>query len=297
MSSHTATGRVRKANRRATLKVIPERREDSVLAHKGPSLKDRLRSMAEEKKLFPASTTWHIDETSLFEALYLRQYRPLVPASWDTQLRGVPIPEFCFCRNLTDQGQFGAPPIYSTQNTEYRASKAFIEIIDLTTNVRALRHLDRHAAIPSYLKDELEKYLMWAAQDGEYHKSRAVPNIFCEIVDTSLSVEGIASHITSKMLQVAKQHRRFWRKHSYKDSNGNTVAVDCPVVYGLFVLNHTVLVLTVDPNRSSHTPVSYQIEIDFSQRSQGIWNALTLGITSCMARDGMVAREEFFSRK
>ncbi|KAL5604218.1 hypothetical protein BROUX41_002200 [Berkeleyomyces rouxiae] len=293
MSARTASGRVRKTPRKS-LKAIPERLVDSVLANqRTPSLKARLESMAEEKKLFPASATWHLDETSLFEALYLRQYRPLVPATWDTQLRGVPIPEFCFSRNLTDNGRFGAPPIYSTQDTEYRASKAFMDLIDLTTNIRALRHLGQHAVIAGYLKDEIDKYLMWAAKDGEYYDVQAVPNIFCEILDTTLSVEGLATYVTNKMLHMAKQHRQFWRQRRCKTVSGKTITADCPVVYGLFVLNHTALVLTVDPNRGKNTPVSYQIEIDFSQRSQGIWNALTLGITSCMARDGIVARDEF----
>jgi hypothetical protein len=67
-----------------------------------------------------------------------------------------------------------------------------------------------------------------------------------------------------------------------------------PVLYGIFIVNRTVVVLTVDPAKGQRAYVSLQVEINFQKRNQGVWNAITIAIVVCMARDEMIRRKEYF---
>jgi hypothetical protein len=65
-----------------------------------------------------------------------------------------------------------------------------------------------------------------------------------------------------------------------------------PVVYGLFVVSTTVMVLTVDASKEPEDAfTSYQVEVSFGSKQQGVWNAMTLAIVVCLARDEMMERK------
>jgi hypothetical protein len=63
-----------------------------------------------------------------------------------------------------------------------------------------------------------------------------------------------------------------------------------PVVYGLFILNTSVLLLTTDSSKGSDAYVSFQVQIDFQEENQSVWNALTIAIAVCLARDELRTR-------
>ena len=67
-----------------------------------------------------------------------------------------------------------------------------------------------------------------------------------------------------------------------------------PVVYGLFILNTSVFLLTADSAKGDDPYVSFHVEMDFLDRHQSVWNALTVAIAACMARDELMSRTEFF---
>ena len=67
-----------------------------------------------------------------------------------------------------------------------------------------------------------------------------------------------------------------------------------PVVYGLFILNTSVFLLTADPAKGDDAYVSFHVEMDFLDRHQSVWNALTVAIAACMARDELMLRTGFF---
>jgi hypothetical protein len=67
-----------------------------------------------------------------------------------------------------------------------------------------------------------------------------------------------------------------------------------PVLYGIFIVNRTVVVLTIDPAKGKRAYVSLQVEINFQRRNQGVWNAITIAIVVCMARDEMIQRKKYF---
>ena len=69
-----------------------------------------------------------------------------------------------------------------------------------------------------------------------------------------------------------------------------------PVLYGLFIMRTTVMVLTADAAKDGEDFVaSYQVELGFGLRDQALWNAMTVGIIVCQARADMISRAALFS--
>lgn len=69
-----------------------------------------------------------------------------------------------------------------------------------------------------------------------------------------------------------------------------------PVLYGLFIVNTSVMVLTIDSAKEGDDAyVSYQVEVGFSKRYQAVWNAITIAIVVCLARDAMIDMKDDFN--
>ena len=52
--------------------------------------------MKQEKKRYPGASSWAPAEERLFEILFMRQDLPMLPTTWDVDLRGIPISETIF---------------------------------------------------------------------------------------------------------------------------------------------------------------------------------------------------------
>ncbi|POR31446.1 Uncharacterized protein TPAR_08346 [Tolypocladium paradoxum] len=63
-----------------------------------------------------------------------------------------------------------------------------------------------------------------------------------------------------------------------------------PVVYGLFILRTSVFLLTVDAAKGETAYVSFHVDVHFMDRQQSVWNALTVAVAVCLARDELMAR-------
>ncbi|KXH60211.1 hypothetical protein CSAL01_07716 [Colletotrichum salicis] len=69
-----------------------------------------------------------------------------------------------------------------------------------------------------------------------------------------------------------------------------------PVIYGLFIVNTSVMVLTIDSAKEGEEAyVSYQVEVGLSKNYQAVWNAITIAIVVCLARDAMMEMKEDFN--
>jgi hypothetical protein len=68
-----------------------------------------------------------------------------------------------------------------------------------------------------------------------------------------------------------------------------------PVLYGIFVIHHSAIVLSLDSFKEGNKAViSYQVEAGFNAQYQGVWNAITMAIIICLARDHMVTMADDF---
>lgn len=68
-----------------------------------------------------------------------------------------------------------------------------------------------------------------------------------------------------------------------------------PVLYGIFVIHHSAVVLSLDSfKEGKEALISYQVEAGFNAQYQGVWNAITMAIIICLARDHMVTMADDF---
>ena len=67
-----------------------------------------------------------------------------------------------------------------------------------------------------------------------------------------------------------------------------------PVIYGLFVLGTSVLILTADASKGANAYISFHLDISFADNHQSVWNALTIAAIVCAARDDLMTRTDDF---
>ncbi|KAJ4858675.1 hypothetical protein T069G_06942 [Trichoderma breve] len=64
-----------------------------------------------------------------------------------------------------------------------------------------------------------------------------------------------------------------------------------PVVFGFFIVATSVILLTTDASKEdADMIINFHVDMDFQNRSLGVWNALTVAIATCLARDDMMKR-------
>ncbi|KAJ4149400.1 hypothetical protein NW754_000840 [Fusarium falciforme] len=161
--------------------------------------------MKQEKERYPGAGGWAPAEERLFEILFMRQDLPMLPPTWDVDLRGVPLSDVIF--KTSDD----FPPIIYAHSEDFRA---LTRLIDITAKVRVSIQSGLRRKVPHLIKRELDKYISWAAQDADYAHLRIVPNIMTEVVDTTMPEYDITEYIQGRMRSLAKLQREFLREDS-----------------------------------------------------------------------------------
>lgn len=71
-----------------------------------------------------------------------------------------------------------------------------------------------------------------------------------------------------------------------------------PVIYGFFIYSSTVFLFTVDSSKDEPSMnLSLHLDMNFHDQGQSVWNALTVAIVACLARDDMMTRMEDFEEE
>ncbi|KAH8125625.1 hypothetical protein ACSS6W_001367 [Trichoderma asperelloides] len=71
-----------------------------------------------------------------------------------------------------------------------------------------------------------------------------------------------------------------------------------PVIYGFFIVSSTVFLFTADSSKDEPSMnLSLLLDINFQDQGQSVWNALTVAIVACLARDDMMTRMEDFEEE
>ncbi|KAG6115271.1 hypothetical protein E4U13_002891 [Claviceps humidiphila] len=296
-----------------------------------------------EKKRYPGASTWAPAEENLFEILFQRAERAILPGHWEVDFRGIPMLDTVFSTNDDDddgsrKNDLSRSIVYSRSGNDFQATMALLRLIDLTSSVRTTVQSGLHQKASSLIKSSLDRYLSWAAQDGGYAHLRYVPNIITAELDPRLGETEITNLMEQRMRALAFLQREYLRvdrddedftpsegqEHcpaalvdrflgqatahhagyapswgDDDDDDGEAAAAvvyrrEPPVVYGLFVLRSSVFLLTVDSAKGLDAYVSFHVDMHFMDRHQSVWNALTIAIAVCLARDQLAARVEDF---
>ncbi|KAK0391303.1 hypothetical protein NLU13_0804 [Sarocladium strictum] len=89
--------------------------------------------------------------------------------------------------------------------------------------------------------------------------------------------------------------RRLSPRTPFRSKQQNGFTRQPPVVWGLFIINTSVFLCSLDAAKAEHDAyVSWHAEIAFTQTRQCVWHALTIALVVCLARDEMMTRLEDF---
>lgn len=81
------------------------------------------RALELEKQRYPGASAWAPDEEHLFKTLFQRAERPLLPAHWDVDLRGIPVQDSIFAAEGADadaDADAGGAVVYSRSGKDYQ---------------------------------------------------------------------------------------------------------------------------------------------------------------------------------
>lgn len=84
--------------------------------------------MKQEKERYPGASGWTPAEERLFEILFMRQDLPMLPSTWDVDLRGVPLSDVIF--KTSDD----FPPIIYAHSKDFRGELPLAKIVGCLPN-------------------------------------------------------------------------------------------------------------------------------------------------------------------
>ncbi|KAI9158292.1 hypothetical protein HJFPF1_06284 [Paramyrothecium foliicola] len=167
---------------------------------------DLREQMEEEKQMYPGASTWAGPEEELFEALFMRQDRPLLPSHWNLDFRGMPM-----SANIFDTSDDRPPVVYTHSENDFHGTDALTRLIDLTADARTAVQSGSRRKAPRILKRGLESFITWASRDGGYSNLKYVPNIVVSIVPRRMNHEGVDTFMQTRMRSLALLQREFLR--------------------------------------------------------------------------------------
>ena len=109
-----------------------------------------------EKERYPGASSWAPAEERLFEILYMRQDLPMLPTTWDVDLRGVPISDIVF------QTSDDFPPIIYAHSKDFRGMFVLILWSILLTLYSNNRPYSSHGP---HSKDK-DEHSEWPSEKG-----------------------------------------------------------------------------------------------------------------------------------
>lgn len=215
--THENTHEMPTSDREEPVSPLPE---ESNNEH-NTSCDDMGEEMKREKQRYPGASDWAPAEERLFEILFLRQDLPILPTTWDVDLRGIPVsdtvfqtsdnyPPIIYAHLKNFAGKF-TPAFAVAHHSPSAATQALTRLMDLTSKIRATCQSGHRKRASQHIKRDLDRYLNWAAQDGGFMHLRVVPNIMVEAVDTTMPEDEISKHIQNQMRSLAKLQREFLR--------------------------------------------------------------------------------------
>lgn len=120
------------------------------------------------------------------------------------------------------------------------------------------------------------------AHEGEpVNASRAVTDAEGEQRRVERFTQAVSRDVEKRLLQMGQGWRAVFRKAS-----GKGFVYPPPTLYAFAVIQHIVLLASHDP-ASSTNPVIVLEQVHLNDRSQWLWNALSLALPINMARDAL----------
>ncbi|TLD12195.1 uncharacterized protein PgNI_03642 [Pyricularia grisea] len=225
------------------------------------------------------SSKWTASEAELHKLLALRGYHPLLPGQWKRDFYGYNLDEVLFAPS--DCQLPTALRNVSTANaSQFRATKALTGIFALSSRVADELKLSTKGGdkAAKLIEAEIRQYLTWAEKDAGLESIEYPTNVgVYRVYETERSLDVLVDEMDGLMHEWTAGYIEWYSRRSIKNVP--------QTLFGLFILQHLVLVLTNDVRKPAN-PARCMAQLDLS-RSDNRWldHALNLAIPINMARD------------
>ncbi|TLS29458.1 hypothetical protein PpBr36_01368 [Pyricularia pennisetigena] len=225
------------------------------------------------------STKWTASEAELHKLLALRGYHPLLPGQWKRDFYGYNLDEVLFAP-LDCQLPTVLRNVSTGNASQFRATRALTGIFALSSRVADELKLSPEGGdkAANLIETEIRQYLNWAEKDAgldgiEYPTNVGVYRVY----DTERGLDALVAEMDSLMHEWTAGYTEWYTQKNIKNVP--------QTLFGLFILQHLVLVLTNDVKKPTN-PARCMAQLDLS-RSDNRWldHALNLAIPINMARD------------
>ncbi|KAH8681554.1 hypothetical protein BX600DRAFT_491748 [Xylariales sp. PMI_506] len=259
---------------------------------------------------------WKMEQKLLHAVIQSQGEYSLMPTSWEGALKGFPIPASVFYRQTKSTS--ARPRIYARNpSKEFEGTKKFLALADgLPARIRDVRakalavcydtsklaaEKDSERAIlgremARKIRLVLEDAIKWAREDGglAVYGTRLATNIVVEeiteenVITASLFIHNTMKHLAETWVKdIEDLGSDKFNELAKKESQLPAP----PVVYGIFLIQHQVLIVHLDAENPTAT---YYVEtrLIMNSTTHQQWNALAIMATICWARDKLMAMAE-----
>jgi hypothetical protein len=205
-------------------------------------------------------------------------------------------------------------------NCSQIAAKALESLFYLSQNVTDYEEIGYESKIAPTVVKTLRGYIRWALRDAGIDERKSLLNMIVRAYPPDWVERGSAGEESDTDLTTtdedegpydaeARRVQRFtqavsrdlewrlrklgqkWRDSLTGDKAGKKTATPTtsthqpPTLYAFAVIQHVVLLASLDPSKEDSTPVVVLEQIPLNDRSQWLWNALSLALPVNLARD------------
>lgn len=281
-------------------------------------VQDRLAEYKDFRKSVKSNERWTPAQAKLHKLLALRGSWPMFSRSWaaDFSIRNIHPSVYA------PEGTSKRVAIHSKRN-EFRTTRALETIFDLSPLVSSYRQSSIEYKISGVLKKALKRYITWAAYDAGVSDRAYIPTLDVYDFKPSKGTAAAQRSMSTSTTPVKSEPTSDWDFDGQNGSDPISDAVErrlhrlaarhraglvtpetrhlpeymwtyrepLPVLVGFVILQHMVMVVSLDPSRPDNEVVVFA-ELDMSLADQWLWNALAIALPVHMARDALWERRE-----
>ncbi|KAL1839779.1 hypothetical protein VTJ49DRAFT_1153 [Mycothermus thermophilus] len=268
---------------------------------------------------------WNADQRKLHKLIYMRGLHPMMPSWWRVSFKmwGVTQPHL---DDLFTPKNSRKRVVIHAYGNEVAAAKALESLFYLSQTVTDYEEIGYESKIAPTVVKTLRGYIQWALRDAGIDKHKSLPNMFVrsyppDFVGAEPTSSGsdlssldddysdyddqladdlraqrftraVSRDIERRLRQLGQRWRDSLQQQEDATQGKKRLTPvhrrpQAPTLYAFAVIQHIVLLASHDPSRAENSPVVVLEQVALNDRSQWLWNALSLALPVNMARDAL----------
>ncbi|KAL2267040.1 hypothetical protein VTJ83DRAFT_4317 [Remersonia thermophila] len=268
---------------------------------------------------------WNADQRKLHKLIYMRGLHPILPSWWRVSFKMWGVTQPHLDDLFTPKNSRKGVAIHAYGN-EVAAAKALESLFYLSQTVTDYEEIGYESKIAPTVVKTLRGYIQWALRDAGIDKHKSLLNMLVrsyppEFMDAAPAPSGsdlsspddssgdyddqfaedrrvqrftraVSRDVERRLRQLGQR----WRDSLQQQEDARQARMllspgrrrpQAPTLYAFAVIQHIVLLASHDPNRGENGPVVVLEQVPLNDRSQWLWNALSLALPVNLARDAL----------